>query len=317
VNDNFSLIKSYDIPNDYELNLKKFDGFLFQSPLWLNQIKNSNEQIVYYSLNDKDKVVGICAGLEIHSRYRILKNIKKELSFTSYPAIKNNDVFLLNSFLKLLAKEISIPILSHLKINGHFNVYDPLEISIPRVKSFRRYEFILDITKSEEELWKNFNKGIKYNIKQTIKSSAVIEILGIDTGIKIFQNLHMEMNEFRTKSNRPLIAYSNIFSKLNYINDENIHIVSLKLNNEYVSAAIFTTYHNKAHYTFSVSNEIGYQYGSSSMIIWEAIKLFKSKYIEYLNLGGYAGYLSSANDGLKIFKSGFGSHVVYSPILKL
>ncbi len=180
---------------------------------------------------------------------------------------------------------------------------------------FTKYTFILDLTKSEEELLKNMHPKTRYNIKVAEKKGVkVIE----DNSDKAFAD-YLRLTKETTKRQR-FYAHTEKYHKLMW--------ETLKIQNkDGLSAHLLeATYNGEALVTwilFVLGDTLYYPYGASSinhkevmasnLIMWEAIRFGKKMGLKKFDMWGSLGPNPDHKDpwyGFHRFKEGYGPKLV-------
>lgn len=186
-------------------------------------------------------------------------------------------------------------------------------------KSFRQNGFInapmhlhaeltsqLDITKSEDELFKNMRKATRYEIKKAVKQGIRITGSKNPIAIKKFYELQLETakrQNFVPFSYELLHEQFNTFSKVNHA-----LLYEAKHQNKLLAMAFIIFYGTEAVYHYGASTNEGRKYPGAYLIQWEAIKEAKKRGMNRYNFWG----VSPENEpkhrfhGLSLFKRGFG-----------
>jgi lipid II:glycine glycyltransferase (peptidoglycan interpeptide bridge formation enzyme) len=174
-----------------------------------------------------------------------------------------------------------------------------------------KYTFILDLTKSEEELLKNMHPKTRYNIRVAEKK-----------GVKITEDNSNKSFEAYLKLTKETTARQKF-----YAHSENYHRLmweSLKTQNpEGLTAHLFTAIYNNqilvAWIVFVLGDTLYYPYGASSnnyrevmasnLMMWEVIKFGKKLGLKQFDMWGAMGPNPNTKDpwyGFHRFKEGYG-----------
>jgi lipid II:glycine glycyltransferase (peptidoglycan interpeptide bridge formation enzyme) len=166
--------------------------------------------------------------------------------------------------------------------------------------------WVLDITKSEEELLAGMRKTTRYLVKKGEKSGLVVEISKDPKLAKVLFNLQVETAKRHNFVGFPEKLFESeieIFSK-----DDMARVFLCKSNKEVLAIAIIIFYGDTAYYHFSASvsghNELPFSY----FLQWEIIKEAKKRGIKYYNFWGIAPNNNPKHRfaGVTLFKTGFG-----------
>ena len=176
---------------------------------------------------------------------------------------------------------------------------------------FTNYTFVLDLTKSEEELLKNMHSKTRYNIRVAEKKGVkVVE----DNSGKAFAEYLKLTKETTQRQN--FYAHSEKYHRLMW--------ETLKIqNNDGLTAHLFTaSYANEilvAWIVFVLGDTLYYPYGASSnnhrevmasnLMMWEVIKFGKKLGLKKFDMWGALGPNPDTKDswfGFHRFKEGYG-----------
>jgi len=187
---------------------------------------------------------------------------------------------------------------------------------------FTKYTFILDLTKSEEELLKNMHPKTRYNIRVAQKHGVeVVE----DNSDEAFEK-YIELTRETTKRQK-FYAHSEQYHRLMW-QTLRTHNLSLMTNNsDKLSAHLFTAKYKGevlvAWIVFVFKDTIYYPYGASSsedretmasnLMMWEVIRWAKKRGLKKFDMWGALGPNPSEHDpwyGFHRFKQGYGGRLV-------
>lgn len=176
---------------------------------------------------------------------------------------------------------------------------------------FTKYTFILDLTKSEEELFKNMHPKTRYNIKVAQRH-----------GVKVAQD-----NSHRAFKTYLRLLRETVKRQKFYAHDERYHIRMWEVLREAEIAHLFiATYKNQplvAWMLFVYDGVLYYPYGGSSnrhketmasnLMLWEAIRFGKKLGLKTFDLWGSLGPNPDKNNpwyGFHRFKEGYGGELI-------
>ncbi len=176
---------------------------------------------------------------------------------------------------------------------------------------FTKYTFVLDLTKSEEDLLKSMHPKTRYNLRVAQKHGVKIKE---DNSVEAF-NAYLTLSE-ETTSRQGFFAH-----------DPNYHRKMWKTMNEAGIAKLFTaTFENEilsAWIVFIWKDTIYYPYGTSSrdhrevmapnLLLWEIAKWARGVGLKYFDLWGALGPDPDPKDpwyGFHRFKQGYNPKLV-------
>ena len=167
--------------------------------------------------------------------------------------------------------------------------------------------WLLDITKSEDEIFKEMRKTHRNLIRRAGKEGVEI-IQSVDEKyLKAFYKIHMET--VRRHKFIPF-SYDYIKKEINlFKNDNQINIFSAKYKNEIISSAIVVFYGNQAFYHHGASSSKYSKIPASYLVLWEAIREAKKRNKKIFNFYGIVENKPKHPwFGLSKFKKGFGGY---------
>jgi lipid II:glycine glycyltransferase (peptidoglycan interpeptide bridge formation enzyme) len=179
---------------------------------------------------------------------------------------------------------------------------------------FTRYTFLLDLTKSEEELLKAMHPKTRYNIKVATKHN--VEIIK-DNSDKAF-NEYLKLTE-ETTQRQKFYAHTKKYHELMWetlkaknsdTNTLSAHLFLAKYKKQILAAWILFIYKDTLYYPYGASSNLHRETMASNLMMWEAIKFGKSLGLKKFDMWGALGKNPDKNDpwyGFHRFKEGYGS----------
>lgn len=190
-----------------------------------------------------------------------------------------------------------------------FNVYPKFQPSPKPL--FTKYNFILDISKSEEELLKNMHPKTRYNIRVAEKKGVTVEAKTDDQAFKTYLKLY-----FETTKRQQYFGHSEDYHKK----------VWEKMRDAGMARILIGTYNKKpltAWMLFNFKDTLYYPYGGSSiehkdvmsnnLVAWEAIREGQKLGLKYFDMWGALGPDADQRDpwfGFHDFKRKYGGELV-------
>lgn len=182
---------------------------------------------------------------------------------------------------------------------------------------FTKYTFILDLTKSEEELLKNMHPKTRYNIRVAEKKGVKITEDNSDKAFEEYLKLTRE-----TTARQNFYAHSEKYHRLMWET-----LKTDNLNKDELSAHLLTaTYNGKTLVTwivFVLGGTLYYPYGASgsehrevmasNLMMWEAIRFGKKLGLKKFDMWGSMGPNPDPKDpwfGFHRFKEGYGPKLI-------
>lgn len=172
---------------------------------------------------------------------------------------------------------------------------------------FIKHTFLLDISRTEEEILSKMKPKTRYNIKISQKHNVEI----IEDNSKSAFEKYYSLTEETTKR-QGFWAHTKEYHRKMWETlspKKMYHILLAKYKGKVVAAYIFFTFNNIIYYPYGASSRLSPEAMAPYAIFWEAIKLGKKYRCKSLDMWGSLGLNPDKNDpryGFHHFKSGFG-----------
>lgn len=178
---------------------------------------------------------------------------------------------------------------------------------------FAKANLLIDLTKSESELFEGMHKKHRYNINYAKKNGVIVREGKTDQDFDIFYDLYRETGErqkFYFRSHDYLRKLWSVFNEKN-----SAHLLIAEHQGKALAAWILLSYENVFYYPYGGSTEEKKNLFASNLLGWEAILLGKKLNCQVFDMWGASVNLDDEHDsyhGFSVFKSKFGAkHVVY------
>lgn len=183
--------------------------------------------------------------------------------------------------------------------------------SVPGKPLFTKYTFVLDLTKSEEVLFKNLNSKTRYNVNLAYKK-----------GVRIFENTTAEgMEQYieilkETTKRQGFYAHSpeyfrNMWDKLG--KSGKLRIFNAVYENTVLTSWIMFIFNGTIYYPYGSSRSIHRDVMANNLMMWEMIKLGKKEKCLTMDMWGSLGPEPDKKHqwyGFHKFKMGYGGDLV-------
>jgi len=291
------------------------NGCCFHSHEWsISSSERNNAKPLYLRWVDESGILQ-CAGFGLISGRSLAGFISnRTLSLGSFPACLNT------SFLKNAIKEIieycAKSSITMLKINSFGTPFGTEVLQELGFSASKRWEFLIDLDMSEEELWQKINKKKGRKVRRAQKANLQVKIVDQLDQVMKFRKIALETQERKLDKDVFLtVGDEDQYEHLkNNIIDAGIGRLYLAYDGTQPVAGIFLVCYNKqAFYMLSAANEIGLQTAATDLIIWESIKDCIKEGYKIYSLGGLSeselrGHPLEGS-GLYQFKKGFSADV--------
>ena len=183
---------------------------------------------------------------------------------------------------------------------------------------FTKYTFILDLTKSEEELLKAMHPKTRYNIKVAQKHGVKIiqddSDKAFDTYLKLTKETTKRQGFYAHSDKYHRLMWETLRSKMENgkwkMEDKlTARLFLAKYKGKTLAAWILFVYKDTIYYPYGASSSLHRETMASNLLMWEAIKFGKKLGLKKFDMWGSLGPNPDNNDtwyGFHKFKQGYG-----------
>lgn len=183
---------------------------------------------------------------------------------------------------------------------------------------FTKYTFILDLTKSEEDLLKNMHQKSRYNIKVAKKHNVLVRQ---DSSQKAFRE-YLRLTEETTKRQK-FYAHTRHYHELQWEtfshnpedNQLSSHLFTASYEGKILTTLLFFVFKDTLYYPYGASSSEHRNVMHSNLAMWEGIRFGKQLGLKKFDMWGALGPNANAKDpwfGFHNFKEKFGpDHVEF------
>lgn len=176
---------------------------------------------------------------------------------------------------------------------------------------FTKYTFILDLTKSEEELLSAMHPKTRYNIRVAQKHGVTITEDNSEQAFKQYLKLSEE-----TTARQGFYAHNKTYHETMWrvLRKANIaHLFTATYQGQTLAAWICFVWGSTIYYPYGASSRLHREVMAPNLLLWEIARWAKARKIKYFDLWGALGTNPDPNDpwyGFHRFKQGFGPNLV-------
>ncbi len=185
---------------------------------------------------------------------------------------------------------------------------------------FTKYSFVLDISKTEEELLKNMHPKTRYNIKVAQKHNIEIVEDNSKESFEEYLKLTKETTKRQAFYAHTPFYHKTLFETLSKKSDSNslsYHLLKAVYrpdkNPVNLTSWVLFVFHDALYYPYGASNRLHRETMASNLMAWEAIKFGKKLGLKTFDMWGALGQDPDKNDpwyGFHRFKEGYGGNLV-------
>ncbi len=176
---------------------------------------------------------------------------------------------------------------------------------------FTKYNFILDLSKTEEELLKNMHPKTRYNIRVAQKHGVKAEERTDDGAFKIYLSLYFETTKRQGYHGHNQNYHTKVWETLKKFGMARLLIASYK--GKSLTAWMLFNFKDTLYYPYGGSSKDHPEVMANNLIAWEAIKLGKKLNSKKFDMWGALGPDANPKDpwyGFHRFKAGYGGRLV-------
>lgn len=281
-----------------------------QSWNWGEFNKSLGHKIFRTGIYENEKLVGIALIIKIKARRGSFLFIPHGPILTDEKNI--HELIHLYQFAKKLAKKekCSFIRVSPISVNTKElnDIYGDLGFREAPIHMHSELNWILDITKSEEELLSGMRKTTRYSISKAEKEGVQIETSKKTEDVKIFNEIYsstVKRQHFTPFSLKYLEREFESFAK-----DDKAMLFFAKYNGTVIGSAIIIFSESGAFYHQGATDLKYPKVPAAYLLQWEVIKEAKKRGLSFYNFWGIApeGKKKHPWAGLSLFKKGFGGY---------
>ena len=169
----------------------------------------------------------------------------------------------------------------------------------------------LDLTRPEKDIYDSFRKNMKRNISRSLKEGVSVEISNSAESMEEYYKLHCITRQGHGIPPQPIKFFRKI--REHVLQGNRGFVVLSKFQGNIVAGAVYFHYGKKAIYKYGASNPDGKESRANNLVMWEAIRWYQQNGFEEFCFGR----TEQENEGLREYKSGYGTTEFLLPYYKL
>lgn len=185
---------------------------------------------------------------------------------------------------------------------------------VPTRFSVTRSNYVLDLQKTYEELYKNYRENTQRNIKKAVQLGCTVrKDFDVEKVIKLALE---QMKEYSKESGQNVDRFRRLYKYLHAKQMATTYGI-LSAKNELLSSCVFFFSHNRAYYILVGNHPNGKTTGASHALIDAFIKDYARKNLPAGQAGMFLDFEGSDIPSLAFFYSSFGAEQEVYPALKI
>lgn len=291
-------------------------GSVFHSSAWAHYVCAERPNAVPQFLTLEDgaaipRAFGL--GFRARSRRPVLGAVTGRLWLDALPVASSSDGAALREFMTLLEAEARRAGDLELFV-GSFGSGDGTAVLLeagflPR----HRIEFVIELDRPEEQLWMAMDGARRRNVNKSGRLGVTIHELSTAEGVVELRRLQVASGERIIRRGGPRIGLQvpDEQDPIRVLLERGAgRIFAARVGPRWGSAVLLACFNGKVYHVLSGSSPAGLEAQATTLLFWEAIKLYRREGARGFNLGGCAGEAVSEDSpehGVYAYKSGFGA----------
>ncbi len=176
---------------------------------------------------------------------------------------------------------------------------------------FTKYNFVVNLTQTEDQLLKAMHPKTRYNIRIAQKHGVKVEERTDDEAFEIYLKLYFETTQRQGYHGHNTHYHRQAWNTLKDNGMARLLIASYE--NQPLTAWMLLNFKNTLYYPYGGSSKIHPEVMANNLIAWEAIKLGKKLELKNFDMWGALGPDANPKDpwfGFHKFKQGYGGKLV-------
>lgn len=190
------------------------------------------------------------------------------------------------------------------------NMDFPKLVVSPKI-AFYPFSYVVDLTKTEDELLSLMHSKTRYNIKVANRHGVKVQEMTNDEGFEIYLKLLFETTKRQGFYLHSRQYHRDLWKILKPT--KTVHIMIASYNDYALAAFMLFTCHDRLFYPYGASTEVHREVMAPTLLMWECVKLGQSLGLKSFDMWGSLGPDAKETDigyGFHRFKQGFGGQLV-------
>lgn len=176
---------------------------------------------------------------------------------------------------------------------------------------FSKHNFLLDLTKTEEELLKQMSSKTRYNIRVAQKHGVKVEEGNSEKSLETYLKLYFETTKRQGFTGHNRHYHKTVWKVLKAA--DMVRLIIATYDSEPLTAWMLFNFKDTLYYTYGGSTQKHKEVMSNNLVCWETIKLGRKLGLKTFDMWGALGPNADPKDpwfGFHRFKQGYGGKLV-------
>lgn len=283
----------------------------FTDVRWLEAFRSETVIPSYFRFSAGGETVGVAAGLRTHSHHHLLQSAFRVLCLHTGPVPLNGEPRRATDCFKCLYEYVVKNRYVGLLVGSYDYQYDLHELPFGMNRR-TRYEYVLDMSCSLDDLKKKLSRQRRQTINKVNKEGIVVEQADSGSVVDLYKCIQSTKER---KSNNGNGNYNPYYTQ--FLNEVAVgrllengmaRLYVAKLDGELLSAGLVVSSRERAYKLLGGSTTKGYGLNACSFLDWRIIELLKAEGSKSLNFGGVPP--DDSGPKLAQYKRSFGAEKV-------
>jgi serine/alanine adding enzyme len=284
------------------------NGTIFQTPEYfeIHQGALGFKPYIIAAIDQQNGIAGVMLAIISHVYNGFLGYFTSRAVIAGGPLVKDNDTTIANLLIRSYLQDKQVKV-----IYSQFrNLFDTSALKQAFEEAHALFEdhlnILIDLTQSEEGLWKGVKSRKRNNIRQAQRKGLVVKRI---TTSNAAMQAYSILQEVYSRAKLPLAHQSLFLKAFEIMNNNNMLRIYGAFHEEQLAGAMFILSHNGRFYDwYAGSFRQYYSFNPNDIIPWEIFKIGKDENIRLFDFGG-AGK-PGIPYGVRDYKIQFGGELV-------
>jgi len=300
---------------EWDALVNRLGGTVFHSSTWADYVQaqqpNARPRFVHF-LSSNDDPVGLCLMFAEASRRKVLAPLTGKLWTEAAPVVKNGSADAALAFAEAIEDYARKQALATITIGSFGGGSIKTAFSRLGFQQTRYWEFVRDLSVSEESLWESMEYKRRKNIRKAERMGVVLEDQNGEAGIADLRRLQGASSERIVARGGKNISHKGKpnADPVKVLLDSGLgRLVCARVNGQVVSTGLFTLFNGLVYHTLSGHSEAALRSQAPTFLLWETIKRYKAEGALRFNFGGCSAAATEEGHpehGVYVYKQGFG-----------
>lgn len=292
----------------FEFVQKHDRGNIFQLAYMFEIYNNTeNYEPFVYCLYEEMKIIGLMVGATISYR-GINSSFTLRNVITGGPLVQDNNQDLIKILLDDYNSSISRKILFTEIRNMHSQLVENEAYQATSFKFTSHLNFLIDLTKTRDELWSSVNRSKRKGVKKAEKAGITFVEIDIDDRISLMK-CYAVIQDVYNRAKLPLPNFEHFLKASKNSNENNkLKIFAVKYNSDIIGARFALIFKDYIYGWYAGSFSKFYKYSPNEFLAWKTLEWGQENGFRIFDYGG-AGKPNKPY-GVRDFKSKFGGELM-------